>query len=79
MAVHSKAVVLFLLLIHCLIILPLFVGVLFLVLVLLYITCNHHDEEEKFGHVTLFVYLMSCDCLCPVALPRGLRGLVCSV
>ena len=64
-------------LIHCLLLHPLYVGFL-LVLVLLYSAqcppwlCNHLDEEERAGCITLIVFLMSCDCKCSVALPRGI-------
>ena len=48
--VHSKVVVLFLLVINCLLLLPLFVGVLCLVLVqyiVSFLVCNHLAEEER--------------------------------
>ena len=35
--------------------------------------CNHLDEEERAGCLTLFVYLVSRDCC--VALPYGATGL----
>ena len=66
-AVSSKAVVL-LLFIHHLSLLPLFVGVLCLVLVLLCSTlcpldfCNHLDEEERAGYITIIVFLKSYNC-----------------
>ena len=62
-AVLSKAVVL-LLLIYCLLLLSLFVGVLWLVLVLLFsaLCCYHLDEEERPG------------CKCSTTLPRGAVG-----
>ena len=28
--------------------------------------CNHHDGEERAGHLTLIVLLKSCDCHCSV-------------
>ena len=78
-AVRSRAVVL-LLLIHCVMFLPLFVGVLCLVIVLLCITwclfcfCNHINEEERAGCFTLIIFLVSCDCYCFVALSHGAMG-----
>ena len=32
--------------------------------------CNHLDGEERAGCLTVFDFLMSCDCCCSVALPR---------
>ena len=32
---------------------------------------NHLDGEERAGCFTLFVFLVSCDCYCSVALPHG--------
>ena len=62
--VPSKAVVL-LLLIHCLMFFPLFVWVLFLVLVLLHITrCPFW-----------LLYPKSCDCECSMALPHCVVGM----
>ena len=37
--------------------------------------CNHLDGEERAGRLTLFVFLVSCDC--SVALPHG--AMCCSV
>ena len=37
--------------------------------------CNHFDGKEKAGCCfTLIVFLVSCDCRFPVALPRDDRG-----
>ena len=50
------------------------------VLVLLYSTlcpflfCSHLGGEERAGCFTLFVYLMSCDCCCSVALRHRVVG-----
>ena len=70
-AVRSMMVVL-LLLIHWLLLLPLFVGVLYFVLVLLFSTlfCNHLDGDERAGCFTLIVFLVSFDYYCSEALPR---------
>ena len=63
----SKAVVL-LLLIHCLLLLPLFVGIcvwsLLCISVLSVISkfFNHFAEEERDGCFTLIVFLLLCDC-----------------
>ena len=60
--------------------LPLFVGVLFLIFVLVCITlcpflfCNYLDEEESAGCFVLFVFLVSCYCQCSVALPNAAEG-----
>ena len=35
---------------------------------------NHFDGEEIAGCYTLIVFLVSCDCLSSVALPRGAVG-----
>ena len=71
MLYRSKAVVL-LLLIYCLLFLPLFVGVLCLVLVLLYIyLCPSSFAIVLMGKM---VFLMSCDSQCSVALLRGAVG-----
>ena len=66
-AVHSKGVILLLLLIHCLLLLPLFVGILCMVLVVLSSTkcpfwfCNHLAEEERASFLTLIIgFLISC-------------------
>ena len=65
-AVRSKSVVL-LLLIHCLFLLPLFVGVLsfwflFVMQYLMsFLVCNHLDEEEMACCSTLIVFPMSSD------------------
>ena len=32
---------------------------------------NPLDGEERAGCFTLFVFLVSCDCYCSVALPHG--------
>ena len=78
-AVPSRAVDLFLL-IHCVMFLPLCVGVLFLAIVLLCITwclfkfCNHIDGEERAGCFNSIVILMSCGCWCSVVLPHGTMG-----
>ena len=59
-------VVVVLLLIHCLLLFPLSVGVLYLALVLLcssqcpFQFCNHLAEEERAGCFTLIVFLLSC-------------------
>ena len=69
-----------LLLIHSLLLVTLFVWVLCLVHILLCSTlcpfnvCNHLDGEERAGCFTFSFFLISCDCLCSVALPRGALG-----
>ena len=35
---------------------------------------NRHGEEERAGCFAIFVFLMSCDCKCFVALPHGAAG-----
>ena len=40
----------------------------------LQVFCNHLDGKERAGCFTLIVFLMSCDCKCSVALPRGAVG-----
>ena len=35
---------------------------------------NHFDGEERIGCFTMFVFLVSCDCYCSVALPNGVVG-----
>ena len=41
---------------------------------LLQISSNVWDAEESVSCFTLIVFLMSCDCFCSVALPRGAVG-----
>ena len=36
--------------------------------------CNHIDREERAGCYNLFVFLVSCNGYCSVALPRGVLG-----
>ena len=66
-----------LLLIHCLLFLPLFVGGLCLVLVFFFIqyfvllVLQSPVWEMRVGCFTLIVFLRSCGCLCSVALPHG--------
>ena len=58
------------LLFYCLLLLPLFAGVLCLVLVLLSVSfCNHLGGKERAGCFALTVFLVSCNCL-----PRGAVG-----
>ena len=79
-AVRSKAMVL-LLLIHYLLLLPLFVGVLCLVHVLLYSTLCPSSvaiilmgKRKRASCFTLTVFLMACDSQCSVALSHGAVG-----
>ena len=78
-AIRFKAVVL-LLLINCFMHFPLFVGILYLAFILLCITLcphwfsNHLDDEERACCFALFVFLVSCNCKCSVALPRVAIG-----
>ena len=78
-AVRSKTVVL-LLLIHCFMYLPLFVGFcawsLFrsAILSILSCFCNLLDEEERVGCFALIVFPMPCYCLCSVVFPHGAVG-----
>ena len=37
--------------------------------------CNHLDGEERAGCFTSFVFLVSLDCCCSVALSHGAAGL----
>ena len=71
-AVCSNAVVL-LLLNHCLLLLPLFVGFGFcqclVMLYLVYNVLNHLDEEERSGCFTLTIYLLTFSYKCSVSLP----------
>ena len=68
-AACSKTVAL-LFLLHCLLLLPFFVGVLCLVLVLLFITLcpssffNHLDREETAGCFNLVAFLVTVNVLC---------------
>ena len=77
--VHSKAVVL-LLLICCLVCFPLVVGGSVFVFVLLFITlcpfyfCNHLEEEERAVYFAFNVLRMSCYCICSATLPYGVVG-----
>ena len=59
-----------LLFIHCLVLLQLS-GVICWFLALWPYFCNHFAEGERTGFFTFIVFLLSCDCLCTVALPRG--------
>ena len=73
------AVMVLLLLICCLLLLPLFTGSVFgTCFVNQYVVpfwfYNHLDGEERAGCFTLIVFLMSCVCLCSVALPHGAVG-----
>ena len=36
--------------------------------------CYHFDGEERVGCLPLFVFLMSCDCYCSVALHNDAVG-----
>ena len=36
--------------------------------------CNHLDGEDRADRFIMFVFLMSCDCRCSVALPHGAAG-----
>ena len=36
--------------------------------------CNHLDVEERAGCFAFIVFLISCYCKCPVALPHGAVG-----
>ena len=36
-----------------------------------FLVCNHLDEKERAGCFAFIVFLMSCYCKCPVALPHG--------
>ena len=63
-------------LIHCLLVLPLFEGALGLDLVLIFITLCPSSFAiilmgKRAGRFTLDVFMMSCDCKCCVALPHG--------
>ena len=40
-----------------------------------FLVCNHLDGEERAGCFTLFVFLVSCDCYCSLALPDDAMGL----
>ena len=77
--VHSKAVVL-LLLICCLVCFPLVVGGSVFVFVLLCITlcpfyfCNHLEEEERAVYFAFNDLRMSCYCICSATLPYGVVG-----
>ena len=70
--VHSKAVLLLLLLMYCLLLLPLFVrsafGTCFVTKFHLSF-CNHLVAGERAGCFTLIVFLVSCCCKCYVFLP----------
>ena len=33
-----------------------------------FLFCNDINREERAGYITLIVFLISCDCLCSVAL-----------
>ena len=65
-AAISPKVVVLLLLIHCFMYLPLFVGVLCSVFVLELICpfkiCKHLDEEYRVGCFDLIIFPVSCDC-----------------
>ena len=70
-----------LLLKHCFMYLPLFVGVLCWSLFLVCTTLcpfsfcrNHLEEEERAGCFAFIVLRMSCYCICPGALPYGVVG-----
>ena len=60
--------------------LPLFVGSVF-VFVLLCITlfCNHLEEDERAGCLAFIVLQMSCYCKCSVTLPHGAVCLQCVI
>ena len=79
-AVRSMAMVL-LLLIYYLLVIPLFVGVMCLVLVLLYSTLCPSSfaiilmgKRKRVICFTLTVFLIACDSQCSVALPHGAVG-----
>ena len=73
-AVCSKVVVL-LLLIQCCLLVPL-MGSMFVALfcVLSSSFCIHINGEERAVCFTLFIFLVSCDCYCSMALPQGTMG-----
>ena len=65
-AVCSNAVLLSLL-IHCLLLVPYFMGVVFgpcfeMHYYFFFLFCNHITEEERIGCFTLIVFLLSCGC-----------------
>ena len=39
-----------------------------------FLVCNHLAGEERTDCFATFVFLVSCDCYCSVALPHGAVG-----
>ena len=39
-----------------------------------FLVCSRLEEEERVSFFTLCVFLVSCDCLCFVALPSSVVG-----
>ena len=72
-AVRSMSKLL-LLLMHCLFILPCWGSVFVPCFVSFLVLQSYWRGRERAGCFTLIVFHVSCDCLCTVALPRGVVG-----